>query len=367
MSPRDAGPSARPTKDADDDDGPASAAAGPADTTRAPPNGATTTAVGTTAASATGTSGTDGDAGPAADGPRGPALARLMGLRWWHELAYIVLVYVGYSTVRNQFGSGAGDAVDPEPAFHHGEAIIQLERNIGLYVEEAIQSWYLDLPADGLIRAWNVYYGIFHFIVPTIALIWLYRAAPERYRVWRNTLATTTLVALVGFASFSLMPPRLMDDPGIYGGCQVYAGEDAADALHEAGGAAGDAPCDEFGYIDTVAVHGGWASFGSDEMAAVSNQYAAMPSMHIGWSTWCAIVLFSLAKRRWVQALAIAYPFVTLFDIVVTGNHYWIDGLGGLACLAVGFALSKLATDRYETWSADRRAQRTAAEAVVTA
>ena len=367
MSPRDAGRSARPTKDADDDDGPAAAAAGPADTPRAPPNGATTTAVGTTVASPTGTSGTDGDAGPAADGPRGLALARLMGLRWWHELAYIVLVYVGYSAVRNQFGSGAGDAVDPEPAFHHGEAIIQLERNIGLYVEEAIQSWYLDLPADGLIRAWNVYYGIFHFIVPTIALIWLYRAAPERYRVWRNTLATTTLVALVGFASFSLMPPRLMDDPGIYGGCQVYAGEDAADALYEAGGAAGDAPCDEFGYIDTVAVHGGWASFGSDEMAAVSNQYAAMPSMHIGWSTWCAIVLFSLAKRRWVQALAIAYPFVTLFDIVVTGNHYWIDGLGGLACLAVGFALSKLATDRYETWSADRRARRTTAEPVVTA
>jgi hypothetical protein len=222
-----------------------------------------------------------------------------------------------------------------------------------------VQEWYLDLPAHGLIRAWNVYYGIFHFIIPAIALVWLYRAAPQRYRVWRNTLAATTLVAVVGFATFSLMPPRLMDDPGLYGGCQVYADEANGEALVDIADLpedAGDAPCDEFDYVDTVAEYGGWASFGSDEMAAVSNQYAAMPSMHIGWSTWCALVLASLAKRRWVRALAIAYPFVTLFDIIVTGNHYWVDGLGGLACLAVGFTVSLYATRWFESrWGPARR------------
>lgn len=268
---------------------------------------------------------------------------RPSGLRWWRELVYILLVYVAYSAVRNQFGSGAGDSVDPEPAFHHAEAIIQLEENIGLYFERALHRWYLDLPLDGLIRFWNVYYGVLHFVVATGALIWLYRAAPPRYRLWRNTLAITTLVALLGFASFSLMPPRLMDDPGVYGGCQVYAG-DAAERADEAG----ERPCDEFGYIDTVAVYGGWASFGSDEMAAVSNQYAAMPSMHIGWSTWCALVLVPLARRRWVKVLAAAYPLFTLFDIIVTANHYWIDGLGGLACLAVGYLAARSATTWWE-------------------
>ena len=73
-------------------------------------------------------------------------------------------------------------------------------------------------------------------------------------------------------------------------------------------------------------MYGGWASFGSEEMAAVSNQYAAMPSMHIGWSTWCALVLAPLMRRRWLRWLAIAYPLLTLFCIIVTGNHYWIDG-----------------------------------------
>jgi hypothetical protein len=286
-----------------------------------------------------------GDATPAA--PDRPA-ARL---RWWREVVYIVLVYLAYSAVRNQFGSGAGDSVDPEPAFHHGEAIIQLQRNIGLYFEDALQQWYLDLPFDGFIRFWNIYYGVFHFVVAAFALIWLFRLAPERYRVWRNTLAFTTLLALIGFASFSLMPPRLMDDPGIYGGCQVY--ESTTPEQLEARGVetAGDPPCDRFGFVDTVAVYGGWASFGSEEMAAVSNQYAAMPSMHIGWSTWCALVLAPLLRRRWARWLAIAYPVLTLFCIIVTGNHYWIDGLGGLACLGIGYLIARVAT----SWWEDRR------------
>lgn len=273
--------------------------------------------------------------------PAGPRL------RWWREVLYIVLVYVGYSAVRNQFGSGAGTSVDPDPAFHHAKAVIQVQRNIGLYFEDRLQQWYLDLPLDGLIRLWNVYYGVLHFVVAAFALVLLFRKAPERYRLWRNTLAATTLLALVGFATFSLMPPRLLDDPGIYGGCQVYA-DTTPEALEARGVAAGEAPCDEFGYVDTIAEFGGWASFGSDEMAAVSNQYAAMPSMHIGWSTWCALVLVPLARHRWLRWLAISYPVLTLFDIMVTGNHYWIDGLAGLACLALGYVVALAATAWWE-------------------
>jgi PAP2 superfamily len=265
-------------------------------------------------------------------------------LRWWREALYIVLVYIAYSAVRNQFGSGAGATVDADPAFHHAEAIIHIERTLHLYFEQHLQSWYLDLPGHGLIRLWNVYYGVFHFVVALTALIVLYRRAPLRYRLWRNTLAFTTLLALVGFATFSLMPPRLLDDPGIYGGCQVYAHQSTS-ALPDT---SGDPPCDRYDYVDTIADYGGWASFGSDEMAAVSNQYAAMPSMHIGWSTWCALVLAPLVRRRWLRALVIAYPVFTLFDIVVTGNHYWIDGLGGLACLGAGFLLARVLTSAYE-------------------
>jgi PAP2 superfamily len=275
--------------------------------------------------------------------------ARQLGLRWWREVVYIVLVYMAYSAVRNQFGSGDGGAILAEPAFNHAKAIIQVERNIGMYFEDALQRWYLDLPGNGLIRFWNVYYGLGHFVVSAGALIWMFRRRPERYRLWRNTLAITTLLALVGFASFSLMPPRLLDDPGVHGGCQVYATGDTRP--HDAG----TPPCDEYGYVDTVDIYGGWASFGSEEMAKVSNQYAAMPSMHIGWSLWVAFVLFPMVRHRWARALAVAYPLITLFDIVVTANHYWIDGLGGVACLGVGYLLARAGTTWWEAWRRDNQ------------
>jgi hypothetical protein len=274
---------------------------------------------------------------------------RQAGLRWWREVLYVVLVYAAYSVVRNQFGSGAGGAATAEPAFDNALRIIDIQRAVGLYFEDDLQRWYLDLPFQGLIRLWNLVYGLAHFLVTMSALIWLFRKVPERYRLWRNTLAITTLLALIGFASFSLMPPRLLDDPGIYGGCQIYAAPNAAAEPPEGlPDEAGVPPCDRYGYVDTVAIHGGWASFGSDEMSRVSNQFAAMPSMHIGWSLWVVLVLFPQLRSRWGRSLVVAYPAVILFGIIVTGNHYWIDALGGAACLGLGYLIARSATRWWE-------------------
>ena len=204
-------------------------------------------------------------------------------------------MYAVYSIVRNQFGSAGGD---PGPAFGHAKDIIAVEDALHLYFEPTLQSWYLDLPANGLIRLWNVYYGIAHFLVTFVALVWMFRRDPIRHRLLRNTLALTTALAVIGFAAYSLMPPRLLDDPGEYGGCQIYAPEAARAAPPGALTAPG---CDEFGFVDTIATYGGWISFGNEGMKDVSNQYAAMPSMHIGWATWSAIVLLPLVRRRWRQ------------------------------------------------------------------
>ena len=269
-----------------------------------------------------------------------PSAAERQGLRWWREVLFGVAVYAVYSAVRNRFGSAGGD---PGPAFEHARQIIDLERAMRLYIEADVQSWYLDLPAKGLIRAWNVYYGVAHFVVTFVALVWLFRREPRRYPLWRNTLALTTCLAVIGFAAYSLMPPRLLDDPGVYGACQVYAPDAAADADPDALTTPG---CDRYGYVDTIARYGGWISFGDQGMEELSNQYAAMPSMHIGWSTWSTLALIPLLRRRWTKALAVAYPLVTLVCIVVTGNHYWIDGAGGLLCLGAGFALAHAITGR---------------------
>ena len=243
--------------------------------------------------------------------PPAPA-ARRRRLRWWRELLYILAFYAVYSAVRNQFGS---EAVTPAEAFANARDVIGLERAVGLYFEPVLQ----DVFVPGwhwFLRFWNIFYGSAHFVVTAGALIWLFRSRPERYPTWRNTLACTTALALIGFAAYPLMPPRLLTDCGPFGACRP-----------------------SYDYVDTLRVVGGLWSFDTSTMQKISNQYAAMPSLHIGWAVWSALVLLQLVRRRWVRALAVTYPLVTLFAIVVTANHYWLDAVGGAAVLGGGYLL----------------------------
>jgi hypothetical protein len=65
-----------------------------------------------------------------------------------------------------------------------------------------------------------------------------------------------------------------------------------------------------------------------------------MPSLHLCWATWCAAVLFPGLRHRWSRALAVSYPVVTAVVVVVTGNHYVLDLVGGVACLLIGVAVT---------------------------
>jgi hypothetical protein len=236
-------------------------------------------------------------------------------LRWWREVLYVVAFYAVYSFIRNA-GTGQDHVTQ---AFHHAQHVIRIERVVGLYHEETIQEWFLGW--HGFIRFWDIYYGSFHFIVTAGALVWCFRVRPDRYPLWRNTLAATTALALIGYAFYPLMPPRLLPH--------------------------------SYGFVDTLARYGGLWSFDSGTMKAVSNQYAAMPSMHAGWSMWCVLVLWPATEgRRWARVLLCLYPVATLFAIVVTANHFWLDALGGAAALAAGYAVASAAT----SWARSRAA-----------
>jgi membrane-associated phospholipid phosphatase len=81
-------------------------------------------------------------------------------------------------------------------------------------------------------------------------------------------------------------------------------------------------------------------------MSKVSNQYAAMPSLHFAWSTWSALVLVPAVSHRWLKALIVLYPVATLYAIVVTGNHYFLDAMGGALILTIGAAAGRWWSER---------------------
>lgn len=240
------------------------------------------------------------------------------GLRFWIEALLIVVVYTAYSLVRNLFGSAA---VEPEVAANNADTIIDIEKAMGLYIEADIQDVFIGWTA--FIQFWNLFYGLFHFLVTFGALIWLYLCFPQDYRPWRRAGLIATSSALVGYAIFPLMPPRLLGDCGPFGACRP------------------DQP-----FVDTVIDVGGIWSFESSGMEAISNQYAAMPSLHIGWALWSALILVPRLRPVWAKAFAAVYPLLTLFAIVVTANHYWIDGIGGVVIVVFGWWASKI----YQRW-----------------
>ncbi|MGW2643748.1 phosphatase PAP2 family protein [Streptomyces sp. NPDC001393] len=234
---------------------------------------------------------------------RGPLgrLRRPRRPRLWFEILLIAVSYWTYSLIRNAVPEQKGKAL------RNADWIWRAEHHLGVAVEQSVN--HAANSVTWLIIGMNYYYATLHFVITIGVLVWLYRWHPGRYAAARLTLFATTGVALAGYYLFPLAPPRLMR-----------------------GGH----------FVDTVMVHHTWGSMASGDLKHMSNQYAAMPSMHIGWSLWCGLTIFALASVPWVRVLGLLYPATTLLVIVATANHFWLDAVGGVLCLSFGFTVARV-------------------------
>jgi hypothetical protein len=236
--------------------------------------------------------------------------------RWWIQAPISYAVYNGFEWVRSQVEGSRLDAIV------HARHIISTERLLHIFGEARIEQWILPCapacnPATtstltrDAIRFWNVYYGLMHFVVPPLVLIYLYLRHFERYRLWRNTAGLMLLISLLGFWLYPVLPPRLLPA--------------------------------HFGFFD-ASHYGGIGPIGKAEAGPMANAFAAMPSLHIGWSSWCAFAAVPVVRHRWVKVLLIAHPIATMFAVVVTANHYILDGVGGLVTLGLAYLVARLVT-----------------------
>lgn len=233
---------------------------------------------------------------------------------WLREVGIVLGFYYVYQTIR----SLANVSGVKNRAHSNAHFLVNLEKTLFIYHEQSIQQAFLG--ATWFIKAMNVYYGTLHFIITAGLLIWLYVKRHDAYRRLRNLLGATTFLALIGYWAFPLAPPRLY----------LQCGGDIP-AIGPGGGL--EKPdC----YVDTLAKIGGLWDYQSSAAKAIANAYAAMPSLHFGWSLWCAIVIWQEIGGRRGRILAVLYPSLTLFAIVVTANHYFLDAVGGALILLGG-------------------------------
>jgi len=227
---------------------------------------------------------------------------------WWLEIVMILGYYFVYSAIRNTNKS------DPSEALHNARTIIGWEKHLGIFHEARLEHWVLHVKA--IVIACNYYYGSLHFVVTIGVAIVLFRKWSDDYPLWRNTLAVSTGLALIGFSTYPLMPPRLLGQFGLT----------------------------HYHFVDTLDRYPTFWSFDSGAVSRISNQFAAMPSVHCCWALWCACVLVSHLKRPAARAAAALYPVATVAVIVLTANHYFLDAVGGFAILGIGYLVSQRVT-----------------------
>ncbi|MFE9449186.1 phosphatase PAP2 family protein [Streptomyces sp. NPDC006739] len=230
-------------------------------------------------------------------------------LRWWTELPLIMLVYACYSAGRLLARGDVSSAVD------HGLAILRAEQFLHINAEHPLnrlftrEAW-LGVPAD-------FWYASLHYLVTPAILIWLFRTRQEIYRAARTWLMTSTFIGLIGFTLLPTCPPRLL-----------------------AGG---------HGFVDTMAQYSSYGWWGAEAsaprgMGGMTNQYAAMPSLHVGWALWCGVMLWRHGGSRPAKALGVAYPLLTALVVMGTANHYLLDAVAGVAVMGVGLLLAPYVT-----------------------
>jgi hypothetical protein len=205
----------------------------------------------------------------------------------------------------------------PDGAIDRGQWIWQAERAVHMPSETVLQQAFL--PHTLIVQALNLYYAGLHFVVVIGCLIWVYVWHRGKYPQVRTTLVLFTAAALL-IQLIPVAPPRMLPGDGMI----------------------------DTGLRYGQSVYGSVAGFNADQLSA-------MPSVHIGWALLAALVIVEVSRSRW-RWLALAYPLLTMLAVVVTANHYWLDGIAAALLLALALVVQRGSRPLYRRFAGRGRA-----------
>ena len=212
---------------------------------------------------------------------------------WKREVFILGFLYAGYEWTR-------GMAPERKAlAFSNAEAVQDVERGLNIDFESSANSLFLQ--HQWIADAASAFYQLAHEGVALLVLVWLWRRHRDKYPPLRATLVVMTLMSLATYWLVPLAPPRFAQS----------------------------------GIVDTLLVHPVLFA-GMDSVTGLVNLYAAMPSVHVAWATWCALAV-ALASHRPQRHLVWLYPLTTAVVVLGTGNHYVLDVLVGAFYVGVGW------------------------------
>jgi hypothetical protein len=214
------------------------------------------------------------------------------------EIFLILILWISYTLSRLL----ASD--DLAPALARAKELVRFESYVGLDWERPINEFFVDHGELGLFASY--WYSAAHYLITPIALLWIYLGHRAHYVTLRRALMVATVMALGLYLLLPTAPPRFVD-----------------------------------GFTDVLDLHSAQGWWGADASAPrgfgqLTNQLAAFPSLHAGWSLWVAIAIHEVTHNRVLRALGWAYPIITAVVIIGTGNHWMLDAIVGWIVVLVG-------------------------------
>lgn len=219
------------------------------------------------------------------------------------QIALFLILFQIYKVVRRTFITRAESV-----AFDNALQILDIQGALNANFELGLQQWVLE--RGDLIMFFNYFYAWFMWVFYAAAMILLF-FAPQRYFYMRRVFFLSMLLALPWYIIYPLAPPRFMQPYG-------------------------------WDFVDTLVVYG--PNYFSETGLVTANRYAAMPSMHVGWTTIAALMLWVALPGRFRiigQALAVFLLVLITFTVMVTGNHYWLDAVGGWIIIGAAVAINR--------------------------
>lgn len=229
------------------------------------------------------------------------------------ELILIAVLYVAYTASRLLASN------DAAPALHRAKVLRRIEQAIGLDWEHPINMFFVRHDTIALLACY--WYSTAHYIVTPAVLIWLYFKGRHAYVPARRALTVATLIALALYLMLPTAPPRMLEH-----------------------------------YVDILSIHSDQGWWGADAsaprgMGNLTNELAAFPSLHAGWSLWCAISLQRYARSPIVKVLGWAGALATVIAVLGTANHWVLDVVVGWMVVIAGFVAANAFTPRLQVAS----------------
>lgn len=240
-----------------------------------------------------------------------PTLQRVARLRGLREIALVALLYAAYT------GSRLLADADRWPALLRAHRILDLESVLGLNWEHHVVRFVVAHPMVGLLSSY--WYSTAHYVVTPLVLVWLWRRGREVYVPARRALLIATVLGLLLYLMLPTAPPRMMD-----------------------------------GFPDVLAMHAdaGWWGAGASAprgTEGLTNELAAFPSLHAGWSLWVALAVQSNSRRTSLRVAGWLHAGLTAFVVIGTANHWVLDVLMGWVVVAAAWTAAGVERRRTQT------------------